>query len=591
MKKRWKIRANWIWYLACAVLTVGSALAVGRSLIIGMDSDEQYAVALAYRIARGDLMIREVWDPHQTSAVLPALLIRVFRLFVKDNTFLLLYLRTAGILFQATVSFLWYRVTKPRYGRRPAFLTALVLFHTLPKWIVTPEFANQQLLFWILTILCLYRYEERKKPFYCILAGVALCFTVLAYPSCALLFLPYVIWLGRRKGQAAAVLTLTCASGAGIFLASIFSYLKPSEIGLYLKQITGDPYHSAGLPEKLAKYGREALELSGYLFIYLVAGLILYWIIFKAFHRKGSPGKRSAAGAISLLVLCAAVADQIRQWAFGLVPAVHPQLHYLVLYAVGGILYHSASQEKKDRWSSLYTLAWLPSLAGYGAVLLLTNLDLKASFVHLLPGMLAALLFWCDGGDRQGEPAWETETEQPGRRSRLWTYFCRTGMRELAFPILWVLLLIGARGYLVRVDGGMPENVFCVKQKVLYGAAKNIYCPYMVGYQSNSNYVFIEENLAPGTRVLCISSGMQLVYLMNDMEICSASLISTPVYNQRYLDYYELNPHKLPETVIIDKGYYESLGKRDVLITSWLKSEYNWEDRKESEFLWILERR
>lgn len=591
MKTQWKMRANWIWYLACAVLTVGSALAVGRSLIIGMDSDEQYAVALAYRIARGDLMIREVWDPHQTSAILPALLIRVFRLFVKDNTCLLLYLRTAGVLFQATVSFLWYRVMEPRYGRRPAFLTALVLFHTLPKWIVTPEFANQQLLFWILTILCLYRYEESKKLFYCILAGVALCFTVLAYPSCALLFLPCVVWLGRRKRQAAALLTVTCAFGGGIFLASVFSYLKPSEIGLYLKQITGDPYHSAGPLEKLARYGREALELSGYLLIYLMAGLILYWMIFKLFRRKYSPGKHSAAGVLALFVLCAAAVDQIRQWAFGLVPAVHPQLHYLVLYVVGGILYHSASQEKKDRWSRLYTLAWLPSLVGYGAVLLLTNLDLKASFVHLLPGMLAALLFWCDGGDRQEVAARETVPEQSGRRFQQRSVLCRTGIRELIFPILWVLLLIGARGYLVRVDEGIPENVFCVKQKVLYGAAKNIYCPYMVGYQNNSNYVFIEESLTPGTRVLCISSGMQLVYLMNDMEICSASLISTPVYDQRYLDYYELNPHKLPEAVIIDKGYLQSLGKKDVHITSWLESEFDWENRKESEFLWILERR
>ena len=66
MKKCLKQQTNWIWFLACGVLAGLSFLAVGRSLIIGMDADEQYAVTLAYRMASGDLMIREIWDPHQT---------------------------------------------------------------------------------------------------------------------------------------------------------------------------------------------------------------------------------------------------------------------------------------------------------------------------------------------------------------------------------------------------------------------------------------------------------------------------------------------------------------------------------------------
>ena len=158
MRKNFSVRANWIWLVICVVLAGLSVLAVGRSLIIGMDADEQYAVTLAYRMAKGDQMIREIWDPHQTSALLPALLIKVFSFFSKDNAFLLLYLRTAGILFQALVSFLWYRVMRSEYGTRPAMLTAFVLFHTLPKWIVTPEFANQNLMFCILSILCFYSF-------------------------------------------------------------------------------------------------------------------------------------------------------------------------------------------------------------------------------------------------------------------------------------------------------------------------------------------------------------------------------------------------------------------------------------------------
>lgn len=616
MKKKFKyVRANWIWLLICAALAGLTVLAACRSLIIGMDADEQYAVTLAYRLVKGDLMIQEIWDPHQTSAMLPALLIKIFLFFSGDNTFLLLYLRMAGILFQAVVSFIWYRVMRSEYGKRPALLTALVLFHTLPKWIVTPEFANQQLLFWILTILCLYRFETGRKIRYCIYAGIALCFTVLAYPSCVLLFVPYVIWLGRRERRGAILLTLTCAAGAGIFMGFLFSNLSFPEFGLYMKQILADPTHSAGLPQKLGAYCREAAGLSLYLLIYLMIGLIIFYIVSGIFRKRSGRKEvfRGKDSAVFCLVLCIAAVDQVRMWLFEHTPTVHPQLHYLILYAMGGFLYNTSSEEKKQGRSTLYSLAWLPSLAGLGAVLLLTNLDLKASFVHLLPGMLAALLFWCEdrndkasrrrtqnqcfsrivcaaGGGMSGSAGKVSCSSGDSRRSKA---ICRVmgGCCGLALPLLWVLFLIGARGYLVRADEGMPANVFLVKQKALYGAVKNVYCSYMTGYQYNSDYLFITENLEPGIGVLYIGRELPIVYLINDMEVCAPSVISTPVFDKRYLRYYEMNPAKKPEAIIIDKGYFQAMEKSPGFIADWVKEEYDWEQRKESEFLWIVEMR
>lgn len=597
MRKMLKLHANWIWPLLCIALAGLTVLAAGRSLIIGMDADEQYAVVLAYRIAQGDLLIQEIWDPHQTSAILPALLIKLFQMFVSDNTCLLLFLRTAGILFQAGVAFLWYLAMRARYGGRPALLTALVLFHTLPKWIVTPEFANQQMLFWILTILCLYRYDETKKSFYCVLAGISLCFTVLAYPSCVLLFFPYVIWLGKRERRAAVLLTLTCFLGAGIFVGYLFSYLSFSEFGLYMEQILGDPSHNAGPLEKLIGYCREVGELAVYLCFYLIVGLFFSWLVYRGINRKRSYGRISYRDCLLVSVLCAATVDQIRLWALGLVPAVHPQIHYLVLFVFGGFLYHGVSwkqasrkdvsrkhvsQEKKARWAGLYELAWLPSLVGFGAVILLTNLDFKASFVHLLPGMLAALLFWCDSGrEQRAVSTAEVTVKQSGK------YF---GYR-LILPVMWVFVLIGARGYLVRADEGRPENVFCVKQKALYGAAKNVYCSYMTGYQYNSDYLFIGEKLEPGTKALYIGNNLQLIYLMNDIEVCAASVISTPTFDERYLTYYEMNQDKLPEAIIIDKSYFLAMEEKHIPISGWLRTEYDWEGKEESEFLWVVRQR
>lgn len=46
-----KVKGNFIWYAFIAGVIALSAAAVMRSLIIGLDIDEQYAVTLAYRIA------------------------------------------------------------------------------------------------------------------------------------------------------------------------------------------------------------------------------------------------------------------------------------------------------------------------------------------------------------------------------------------------------------------------------------------------------------------------------------------------------------------------------------------------------------
>lgn len=588
MGKNGRRQVNWIWPLLCVVLAGLSVLAAGRSLLIGLDADEQYAVTLAYRMAKGDRLIRDIWDPHQTSAILPALLIRLFHVFVPDNTYLLLYLRGAGILLQGGAAVLWYGTLKREYGSRPAMVTALVLFHTLPKWIVTPEFANQQLLFWILTILWLYRFEKTGKLRCCISAGIALCFAVLAYPSCALLFVPYIIWLIRRERRGALVFTLTCGAGAGIFIGYLSSYLDISEFVLYMEQILADPSHNAGPGDRLAGYCREAMGLSLYLLVYLALGAVLSFLFYRIFRSKNT-GKVRAPGifgddgvyVLSFFTLCTAVADQVRLWAFGLVPAVYPQLHYLLLYLLGGILYHRAAPGVRNRWKKLYCLAWMPSLAGFGAVLLLTNLDLKASFVHLLPGMLAALLFWCDGDRTQA-----ADGDKPVPQKAEQTLSLR-----LLSAVMWLIVLIGARGYLIRVDEGVPENVFCVKQKALYGAAKNVYCVYMTGYEYNSDTLFIEESLEPGAKVLYIGTRLELIYLMNEIEVCAASVISTPVYDDRYLKYYELNPDKLPEAVIIDREYFGIMEERNIPISAWIREQYDWENKSESEFLWIMERR
>ena len=60
-KKFWKI----ICILAIIAYTA-------KNLFIGADTDEGYGIMAGYRLAMGDRLLLEMWEPHQTSAIFTA---------------------------------------------------------------------------------------------------------------------------------------------------------------------------------------------------------------------------------------------------------------------------------------------------------------------------------------------------------------------------------------------------------------------------------------------------------------------------------------------------------------------------------------
>ena len=60
-KKFWKI----ICILAIIAYTA-------KNLFIGADTDEGYGIMVGYRLAMGDRLLLEMWEPHQTSAIFTA---------------------------------------------------------------------------------------------------------------------------------------------------------------------------------------------------------------------------------------------------------------------------------------------------------------------------------------------------------------------------------------------------------------------------------------------------------------------------------------------------------------------------------------
>lgn len=174
--------------------------------------DGEYQITMSYRLAKGDIMFKEMWEPHQTSALLCAFLIKIYMTIFKTTTGLVLFLQTVGVLLHGATSYALYRVVS-KILKQPntAFAMAWFFFLIMPKDMPLPEYANMQIWFSMLLCLCLFGHYKRKKSWLIVLA----CQTAhcgrhklhFAFGSNTFPIVPY-----RHSPQALCGLTADCRS-------------------------------------------------------------------------------------------------------------------------------------------------------------------------------------------------------------------------------------------------------------------------------------------------------------------------------------------------------------------------------------------
>ena len=522
-----KIKNKKIFLLELCLLLL-SALACAKCLILGLRSDEEYAVSMAYRMTAGDRMFLDMWEPHQTSGFLCAALIRIFSWFSSSLDYLLLYLRFAGILLQGAVSIFTYTTLKKRYPQPLAFFCGLFCFTLLPKWILVPEFSN--LLLWgnLCTMMCFLRiyYDARGKYGLLILAGLSTCCAVLAYPTSLLTAAVYaaaIFKLYPQKARKYAGCYLgTCFLSGVLYLFYFLLHMSPGQLMQGISQMSVDGSHSHSFTEKLLSYGQElVMDMLPWLLYLLPLMLIAYLFLFlwKQRHR---------AITCALFLVLISMAQQLLIWLGPSTYLNQPYLFFYIAFLAGGLV---LKRNPALTWIGIW-----PACSALVAALLLTNTGIRVTGAYLLPGILAVLLAFYE--------ALPTEkSESPLLRPLYWfTLFAFSG------------LLLFVKGYLVNENEGYKEDVFYVKQKALSGPAKNIYCRYTDGYQYNIVAELASQYVSEEDAVLCVSEH-SLWYLLTEGTISAYSTISTPTFDERLLEYWELHPEKYPDIVLAAKEY------------------------------------
>lgn len=532
-----------------------SILATIKICILGLGIDEEYAVTMSYRMADGDVMFQEMWEPHQTSGFLNAVLIRMYLFMTGGSTdYLILYLRLCGCLFQLGISVFLYKTAVRSFSRDVCFIAAVFFYNSLPKWIQSPEFSNMLIWFSVLTFLCFWRYYFPVKPKgskrgsfgWLIGAGICVSCLVLSYPSCILavpVFLLCMWKLRQRRGDTVRKLYLR---ETGIFLGicvilglvyiSFFVYILSLQDFLYgVSQMMRDGSHDSGFFPKLIAWGQELVSLFPYILIAVLPGILLSC----CFRRlKG-------LNQCLTLILSISLAEQVVVWLGNSRYLQNPLIYFYLLYLTGVLVYWYYFTDKGGNHipqEMNVFLFWMGTVMG-GAVwfsaLLVTNTTISVTGSYLMIGLLSALFLL--------DKSFSIEPERSDKKV-LWTRIL------LAIGLVGTTLLV--KGFFVCSTEGLKDTVGMVRQKGLYGPAKGIYCRYIDGFVLN-NYAELLEQMGIRQKKILFVGVHSLIYLYGEQEICNYSTISTPTYDERLWEYWERNPDRLPELVICDASGHE----------------------------------
>ncbi len=583
----------------CPVLFLISALACVKTIFISLDIDESYALATGYRLATGEKLFLDLWEPHQLGSIMLAPFLRLFLKFRGSTEGMVLAARTAGALLHILTGIFLYRTARKtgEMPRRFSFLLFLLHLNFLPKWVQCPEFELQQYWCVLLTFLCFYRYHKEggSKKGYPFLCGVLLVGQMLSYPTLILLYPVYMAGIvlcagnDRKKKEGALLFTLGAAAAGFLFLGYLGSYLTPGELAKYIGYIFQDESHTlVSTAVKWEIFGLDFLKI----LLPLAVSLAVSFTVGKMLSGYGA-GKRKTERrksdflflSVSLYIFLLGLM-QAAGCLFGNENQFYMQWRFFAI-ALTGILLYGTERTAENKVCFLFGV--LPGFVTVLSVLLMTNMDVNTSMAKMYAATLATV--WMLGqivyGKRKEGGDIGEETEWGGKKGKNW--------KEAA---LWLGGLAVLAGLLVcklvqiRISGCIEATILAPLQKIEAGPAKGVYMLKDTAVILEDDYRVLTGYLTPEDRLLYIG-GENIVYLWTEAEIATPSTQGTNAYHEMFIRYYEEHPEKMPTVIVEDKElgvnpvYYNS--PQNHIFFEWM-ADKGYREAEESEHLKIYRR-
>lgn len=540
------------------LLILAVAAYVIKNIFVGADTDESYAVAVGYRLAIGDRMMLEMWEPHQTSAIFTALFIKPFLWITGGAThFLNIYLRVIYFALQGAIAAFMYKTfckCLPELSKRDSLWLSLVFFVSSPKSIFIPEYTNLQIWFFALLALCLMWYYCEASPMrgklsMLVWAGLCLTCDVLAYPSMAILLpvcLIFIFWKHVKNPiKECLTLVVPCVVSAAIFLGYVLSYMTLEQVLYVIPFVLGDGSHKLDASAKLLSWLADFKTIG----IVLAATLALAFLGAFLYSKSKRASKERFGTYVLIYFFVFQVAYQFYCWLFGEYNAAQPHLIYLALMLVGFYTYFKAGKKEKV---GCYLMVF--SFGSYVGIILMSNWGPIILLSYLIIGAMGGLLCW---------NTWLRELGIQGKTSLL-QILCGILVVSNVFGFCW-LIIGGEEGHSTLLDvQGIHKS----------GFRAGIFTTYMNAYRYNTNAEQWPDAVPDGSTVLYIGPS-QFFYMLGDCTIASPNTISTPTYDESLFEYWEMNPDRYPDVIVVESWFGDIwVDDEHGFIMDWIENEY-----------------
>ncbi len=586
------------------ILMILSVIASVTKIFTGFDIDEAYALAIPYRVLQGDRLFADMWEVHQTSFLLPYLFMKLFYSLTGEMSGVVLYMRVMTTLLHLGMSILVYASVKKFFGikREYALLLGLAYYNFLPKWMINMDFSMEQFWFFTLFVICLFcagifgEVPRGKRNLWLVVSGLVLALDVLAYPGMVVLY-PVTVFLllfKRKKGKWADVLSLTagCFVAAVLFFVCIFRYMSPGELLEAVPKVFMDGSHQYDFATKLGLYASQWLEVLVQAAILLVPTLV--FVLVFAFIYKRFLWEEKWGGLSPGLLFCVSfevLVSGLITFA-GLFVTWGPfrlQVRYIIQFVMAFCLWKSIYCHKKNgridrdvsgegktetvtgdsnREGTAVLWLLLLSLAAFVGILLASNVGPVSSSSYLVIGNLAFAALILRG------------VEEKGR-----------GMKVLAYAgaVLFMLSLIMCKGYYMRNTEYVPGDISEPLSKIQEGPMAGIYVPQKDFARYTGDYETIQSHTEDKDQVLFMGTeGLCNLYAHGKIVI--PTTISTPAFNEQWVEYFTLYPDKQPTVIFLAKNTVDDRDKFFVKneFGIWIAERYDVKCMEETESLCII---
>lgn len=489
-------------------------------------TDSAYCVLMAYRMVQGDRLFAEMWEPHQTAALLPYLLVKLFYAIFGSTTGIVLWMHFCGTVIFALTAGLMIRLLRPYLPVRQLHYMALLFFVIRPKYVNMPDYANMSIVFSTLFWLCFVKYLLEKKGKYLVLSTCCAVAATFAYPSNALLIVWGVLLLffyrkEKKSSLCMAAGSLVAFCGFALYVC-LQNHMGMQElIDSLIRVFLSDSHSETGY------YGWPYFKMFVYGLIFSgLMALIAYGI--RKMFRKKELNFLSVYGIVLLIsvpvcsvvmYLCSEKYQILYEW-------IYFYLIIAVIALVCGLLSRKGQQLEKEE-DLIYRTGTMVSLCVLFGTAVLTNLSLITVWGYASLAVCCSLIPICSKRNKN---------------------------RTLLFAFALFGIVSFHQVFICGDALGTVKVILQEENYVRVGPEKwlGTTIPYCNRVKTGS--AEWQENVKDTDAVLIAETkDYQLTaYMFSEAEIANYSVISTPgFYEDNLREYWEMYPEKYPTVIAV----------------------------------------